>query len=231
MSDQNGNPCPVPWRVADAALAMAAIAIGFLLLLFLLGVVISAGEGVGRTILTPFFLGALDGVILVAVWVFGVRKYQTGWRAVGLRPPESPLSFAWPWLALVGSLGFAGVYLAVVTALGLGSLEPSPLPEGILGHGITRLLNSAVLVVCGPFAEEVFFRGFLLAALVAPLGTVRAVVVSSAVFAAAHLMLSTMIPIFVTGMLLSWLYLKTRSLWPPLTAHLAQNLIVVAAAP
>jgi membrane protease YdiL (CAAX protease family) len=88
-----------------------------------------------------------------------------------------------------------------------------------------------VVVVWGPFAEEVFFRGFLLAALLPALGPTRAAAVSSAIFAGAHLTLSTMMPIFVTGMLLSWLYLRSRSIWPPFMAHAVQNLAAVAFTP
>ncbi len=121
-----------------------------------------------------------------------------------------------PWLALMGSLAFTGVYSAVVSALGVDALEPPPIEEDLLGHGGIRVLNSVVIAGWAPFAEEVFFRGFILAALVSPLGMVRAAVVGSAVFAAAHLTLGTMAPIFVTGLLLSWLYLRSRSIWPPL---------------
>ena len=133
-----------------------------------------------------------------------------------------------PWLALMGSLAFTGVYSAVVSALGLDSLELPPIEEGLLGQGAIRVLNSVVIAGWAPFAEEVFFRGFILAALVPSLGMVRAAIVGSVVFAAAHLTLGTMVPIFVTGLLLSWLYLRSRSIWPPLVAHMAQNLIAVS---
>jgi membrane protease YdiL (CAAX protease family) len=36
------------------------------------------------------------------------------------------------------------------------------------------------------------------------------------------------IPLFVTGLLLSWLYLRTGSIWPPFAAHAAQNLLALA---
>jgi membrane protease YdiL (CAAX protease family) len=53
-------------------------------------------------------------------------------------------------------------------------------------------------------------------------------VVSSALFAAAHLSVGAAVPAFVSGMLLAWLYLRTRSIWPPVTAHALQNFIAVS---
>ena len=181
-------------------------------------------------ILAPWFVGVAYGLMLVAVWAFGVRKYRARWKTLGLVRPVARWSFVLPGVALVGSLAFAVVYTAIITALGVDVLQPQSLPDDVLGQGFTRLASTLVIVLWGPFAEEVFFRGFFLAALLPSLGAVRAAVVSSAVFAVAHVSPSTMIPVFVTGLLLSWLYIKTRSIWPPITAHVAQNLIVVSAA-
>ena len=166
--------------------------------------------------------------MLAAVWLFGINRYRVRWRDLGMRRSTARRNFTLPLLVLLGSLGFTGLYSAIVTTVGADSLLPPALPGEILGSGVYKLLNISVIVAWGPFAEEAFFRGFLLTALVRPLGAVRASVVSSAIFAASHLMLSTMIPVFVTGLLLSWVFLRSRSLWPPLTAHAAQNLIVVS---
>ena len=228
VADNNGRQQPVPWKVSDAALATVSVFVGFLVTILLFGLVAGIADVEERTLLTPWFGGVLEGLMLAAAWAFGIRKYHTRWSTLGLRRPQARRSFVLPWVALLGSLGFAGTYAVIVSAIGLESLEPPDIPEDLLGEGTTRLLNSLVLVLWGPFSEEVFFRGFVLAALVPSLGAVRAAVVSSIVFAGAHLMLSALIPIFVTGLLLSWLYIRSRSIWPPMVAHVAQNLIAVS---
>ena len=228
MSADSGMPHAVPWKATDAALALVFVFAGFVVILLAVGPI--SGDGDERPALTPWLGAGLEGVLLAAVWLFGIKKYRVQWRALGLRRPAVRRSFTLPLLVLLGSLGFTGIYSAIVTTIGAGSLLPPPLPGEILGSGIYKLLNVSVIVVWGPFAEEAFFRGFLLTALVRPLGAGRAAVVSSAIFAATHIMLSTMIPVFVTGLLLSWAFLKSRSLWPPLAAHVAQNLIVVSVA-
>ena len=166
--------------------------------------------------------------MLVGVWVFAVRKYHIPWRALGLRFPESRHNLLTVWVALLGSLAFAIMYAATLISFGPELLRPPAVPEDFVGEGTHRLLIALIVGLGGPFAEEVFFRGFLLTALVPSWGTMGAIIVSSAIFAVAHLMISTMIPIFVTGLLLSWLYLRSRSIWPPVAVHSAQNLIVLS---
>ena len=60
------------------------------------------------------------------------------------------------------------------------------------------------------------------------MGAPRAAVVSAAVFAVAHLQVGSMIPLFITGLVLAWLFLRTKSIWPPLMAHAAQNLLAIS---
>ena len=225
-----GNRRPVPWQVNDVVLASALVIALFSIVLIPLALLAKPTSPEEDTLLAPWVIGLLELLMVAAVWQFAIRKYRTGWHSLGLRHPEGSRSFLPALLALVGSLTFAGAYAAIVTALGTDLLRPPTLPADIMGEGLFRLLNSLVIVVWGPFAEEIFFRGFLLAALAPALGDMRAAVVSSAVFAAAHLSLGLTVPIFVTGLLLAWLYLKTRSLWPPIVMHAGQNLIAVSAA-
>ena len=183
--------------------------------------VADAGEAAEPDLLTPWILGALEGLMLLVVWAFAVRRYRVSWGSVGLRLPKArsgprSLSTLWatiivlPMVALLMSLVATGAYGAMVDALGLEALQPTPVPDEFLGSGITRLLLSAVIVLWGPFVEEVFFRGFFLGGLIAPLGAARAAVVSAAIFAVAHIEIGSMIPLFITGLVLAWLYLRTR---------------------
>ena len=227
--EQDRGELQVPWKSGDAVAATSMV-FGAFVVLLLLAPATDAVYGGEAGSVVPWFAAVAEAAFLVAVWIFGVRRYRTGWRVAGLRSPRTPRSFLLPWLVVVASLGFASVYVAVLASLGLDSLWPSPVPEELVGHGVERLLNGAVVVGLGPFAEEIFFRGFLLTALVRPFGVLRAALLSSAVFALAHLSLNAMVPIFFTGLLLAWLYLKSRSIWPPVMAHAAQNLLAFALA-
>ena len=221
----------VPWRLKDALLAVVLVGLGTIVALPFLALLSPDSENGGAS---PLFLvgaGLLEGLLVVAVWVFGVRRYRVRWTTAGLVAPQARNSFLLPWLALFASLAFGAVYGAVVSAVEVDSLAPTPLPAEFIGEGATRLLSFLFLGVLGPVAEEVFFRGFLLTALAPSMGPIRAMLVSSAVFGAAHGDVAVMIPLFVTGLLLSWLYLRTRSIWPPAVAHMAQNVIALSLVP
>ncbi|MDA1036196.1 MAG: CPBP family intramembrane metalloprotease, partial [Chloroflexi bacterium] len=101
---------------------------------------------------------------------------------------------------------------------------PPPLPEDLAASDL-RWLAFAVVVVMGPFAEETFFRGFLFAGLLSRFGTAGSVVISSTVFALAHVDVALFGPAFLSGSVFAVVYWRTGSIWPALLAHTAQNAI------
>ena len=114
--------------------------------------------------LISLVLGLLPGLMLLAVWLFGINRYGAPWRTLGLLPPRQRRYLFLPWVVLALSLTFAAAYYLVVTAVGIEVLVPEPLPAWVLGDGLYRLFNAVSLGIVGPLAEELFFRGFLLAA-------------------------------------------------------------------
>ena len=214
------EPPGVPWNVGDVVRASGLI------------VAVSAAAVVAlamlksRPVITMVVLVLPHTSMLAAVWLFGVRK-RGGWKPVGFAAAR-PQGLMLAGLVLLASLGVGAAYVSVVSALGLDMLLPPRLPHEVLGEGPAMLLSIAGVGLAGPLIEEVFFRGFLLAALVQPLGAFRAAVVASALFSVAHASIAVVLPLFFTGLLLSWLYLRTGSLWPPFAAHAAQNLLALA---
>ena len=211
----------VPWNVWDVVRA-----IGLIVAVSVAAVVVLAVLEPGP-VLTTVVIALPHTSMLAAVWLFGARK-RGGWKPVGFVEAR-PRSFVLACLVLLASLGIAAIYVRIVTALGLESLLPPRLPQELFSEAPVLVLSIAGVGFAGPLIEEVFFRGFMLAALIQPLGAFRAAVVASAVFAAAHASIAVVLPLFFTGLLLSWLYLRTGSIWPPFAAHAAQNLLALAA--
>ena len=86
------------------------------------------------------------------------------------------------------------------------------------------------VVVFAPLQEELFFRGFLLVGLRnSRLGAVGAVVITSLFWAGLHVQynLYLMGLIFVMGLVLGYVRLRTKSLWSPLLVHAANNLVAM----
>jgi membrane protease YdiL (CAAX protease family) len=78
-------------------------------------------------------------------------------------------------------------------------------------------------VIIAPFVEESFFRGFLFAGFRGRYGWNKAALLSSAIFAAAHLQPSVLVPTFVLGYVFSYLYQKSNSILPGMLMHFLVN--------
>ena len=77
--------------------------------------------------------------------------------------------------------------------------------------------------IFAPLVEEIFFRGFLFQGFRARYGWVTAVLLSSAIFAIAHLDLVALIPTFILGCLLAYMYHRSNSIWPGIFLHFLVN--------
>ena len=226
LSGPSRPPIAVPWGAGDAARAVVLVAAGaglVILLVWPLRGVSGTLEDAVRTLA----VAVLTGLPLVATWLFAVRRHGAGWRTLGLAAPVSASHVALSAACLVLSIGFLAAFVALVERFGPDILMPEPIDADRLGSGVFLAANVAIVVLVGPFAEEAFFRGFVLTALMPSLGASRAAVLASALFAVAHLDVGVIIPFFFTGLLLSWLYVRTRSIWPPMLAHAGQNTLAI----
>lgn len=225
-SDRTGVPWTIPY-VAAGIVAVVLTAVGLL-------VVHAIYENTVAEISPAISLVALGVVLgiaqLATCYVLGPLSFQVPLSTLGLRPPTPKTSahLVYTALAFGGSIGFIAAYTAVLDATGLENLQPDQgiTEEAILG-GAGVAASVLMIVVIGPFAEEVVFRGFIFSALRDRLGLGWALILSGAIFAVFHVDPKVMLPIFVTGVLLAWLYHKTGSIWPPLVAHSLQNALAL----
>ena len=173
------------------------------------------------------------GLLQVAlVWLLGIRSWPPPWALAGFTRPRTSLrvSAMLAVAALLCSLGFAQLYTMAALALGWDFLMPPEIPDGLLLPGGWVVFSALALAVWTPIAEETFFRGFILRGFANRWRLIPALVASAAVFAALHLAPALLLPVFVTGLLLGWLYHRTGSLWPCIAVHAAQNLAAVLSA-
>ena len=175
---------------------------------------------------------ALGLLQVLLVWLLGIRTWPLPWALAGFTKPRTSLraSVMLAAAALVCSLGFAQLYTMAALALGWDFLMPPEIPDGLLLPGGWVVFSALALAVWTPIAEETFFRGFVQRGLTNRWRLLPALVVSAAVFAALHLAPALLLPVFVTGLLLGFLYHRTGSLWPCIAVHAAQNLVAVLGA-
>ena len=153
----------VPWGITDAMIGFAIVACGSLASLLALGKVLGSLERQTDGI-TTVVLFLLQILMVVTVWLLAVKWRGASLTSLGLGTGglRWPKIVGWAALALGLSIVAGLVYQLIVTGLGIESLEPSPVPERLLGEGVIRAFTVGILVVVGPAAEEIFFRGFLL---------------------------------------------------------------------
>ena len=214
------------WKPKDLAFASLLVIVGSVVIGSLARLMGISGDG--SEAVNPLVIFMLQGLFVIAVWIFAVRVRGATWRTLGMRASQGHGGSLLVAPALLLMIAASATYGVVVQTAGIEFLLPPTLEEqgNRLGEGLFAPLNAFVFVVWGPFTEELFFRGFLVAALAPTFGPFRAAVVSAALFAGVHFSVSTMIPIFLIGLVLAWLYLRTRSLLQPYLAHAAWNLLV-----
>ncbi len=120
-------------------------------------------------------------------------------------------------LPLYEYFGITSSHLEISAAFG-----KSVSGQSLFYTAVIILLIGAVL----PVAEEIFFRGIVHTAFQNKKGFKIGVVISSLVFALAHLDLTVLPILFILGVVLAYAYYKTESLLAPALMHMTNNTLV-----
>ena len=203
----------VPWSVVDTWIGI------ILLALLNVGLLFIALQGTGTELvqsaaLILVQLAFLLPLALIFVWkriplrYLGFGKFD--WNTLGLGCG-----------LLIASYVFIILHNLVLMALGVDTQ----------GEAIFRFFESLespvwfffVGVVLAPIVEEIFFRGFVFQGFRQRYGWVRAMLLSSIVFAAAHLDLVAFLPTFILGCLLAYMFQRSNSVWPGVILHFLVN--------
>jgi hypothetical protein len=239
----------IPWTIGDIAKGIGVV-IGFLFLLIILTVVVGVAiaismlgvgglaelgpEGVQQFLASEAFLDRFmpvalalnilfEGAFFFAAWLFSSVKYHCGWQALGFR------SFKLKRAALlVAVVLFAGLLINLLYEWML----PAPtLPQEFTQTGVSLAIFAVLAVMVAPFAEETFFRGFIFAGIGKRFGYGWGAVASALLFALPHILtymqIGALLPVFILGLLLAWLYMRTHSIWPCIFTHFAYNSIAI----
>ena len=132
-----------------------------------------------------------------------------------------------------GVLAWLGSSIVLVLVTALLSAIGQPPPVGPAEQAIAMLdpwLVVIAIAIFAPIAEELFFRGIVFNAWLRESGRLPAYVGSAALFAVIHLSLASLLPIFLLGIALAWVYERTGNLLAPIVMHATVNGISVAAA-
>lgn len=165
------------------------------------------------------------GSMVLSIWLLGVRKYRIPWRFLGFRRFNVTRGV---FMAL-GVVG-AGIVVGILYNLLLQALGRDPvstLPPDFSATPANWAVLAIIAVVFAPVFEELFFRGFILPGIARQWGYGWGILASAVLFSLSHLDPGSLVPIFILGLLLAWLYRATGSIWPCIITHCAYNSIAL----
>jgi ABC-2 type transport system permease protein/sodium transport system permease protein len=188
------------------------------------------GQSFGETLLRMALVNVLlfGGYPLVSAWLGRVRL-------------SSALRLIWPGWAVCAAAMLMGLCVwpwvheinLVLREAGVATLSKEQLE--LMGDALKswREVSPALILlamaVLPAAVEELFFRGYLLSALLSVLRPWQAILASAALFGLFHVILSGMlaverfVPSLLLGLLLGWVCWKTGSVWPGVLLHALHN--------
>jgi membrane protease YdiL (CAAX protease family) len=165
-------------------------------------------------------------IVLAALAAFLARR---GWPHRGaaarraLVPLASVSAAAWTWSLLAGVAGVIAVASLWTVMASVVRVPPNVLPDA-RGLPLTTLIPILVVsVIAAPLTEEIAFRGYAMGLLRRRFPPATALVITSLLFAAAHLTQGLFAPkllvYFLAGLLFGLIALRTGSLIPAMVTH------------
>lgn len=147
---------------------------------------------------------------------------------VRLRPPPAaawkPVAVALPLLVVLsGALGGVWSGLAEVPPESANPFLP------FLEERDRRLAIALYVIGVAPLVEEIVFRGVVQRRLERRIGPAAAIPAAALVFAALHFLPRVLVPLLVLGAALGYVTWATRSLWPAVLLHVANNTLAYVA--
>jgi uncharacterized protein len=197
-------------------------AVAWLALSSLLVLIAFAGSSSSdREILYDFELaifGAIFYGLMILISFLIARAYPRPADALGFRR----FRLRWLWISLAVVLATTIVAVAVEPFLHGGEDQGFAVDHWEPQHAGAFAANVVVLILLGPFAEELFFRGLGVRALML-YGGVMAVLVSGVIFGLVHGVLGALPPLVLFGIGLAWVRLRSASIWPSFIGHATYN--------
>ncbi|MDJ0688198.1 MAG: CPBP family glutamic-type intramembrane protease [Xenococcaceae cyanobacterium MO_188.B32] len=217
---------PWDWEIIWQVLIVGFFFIGQFLLPFILG--LSGFNPVNYSlrfkalyVLATYILMSISGI---AVLYFSIKSF--------LPLPEN--WFRFKWLSNWFVWGFGGYLIALPLVL-IVSLINQQIWQGQGGSNpllflalqaqdkVALAIFFITASVAAPIFEEIMFRGFLLPSLTRYVPVWSSIVISGLIFAIAHLSLSEVLPLATLGIILGFVYTRSRNLLAPMLLHSLWN--------
>ncbi|WP_042357625.1 CPBP family intramembrane glutamic endopeptidase [Bacillus rubiinfantis] len=178
--------------------------------------------GINRGLSVPIWLLISFSIALIII-LFILRK-DSDRSDVRKKSPFS-ISFMWAFLGVF--LALFSQYVAAIIEQMLGIQPGSENTQDILNIIDVLPLTMIVTSIIGPILEEIVFRKVIFGSLYKRFNFLISGLLSSVIFAAAHMEFEHIILYSAMGLTFAFLYVKTNRIIVPIFAHVAMNTLVV----
>jgi len=220
---QSNSPTPsVPWSPIDVLWGFIMSVLWVMALVILGEMIQRLGWSIDPSVVIVF--GTV--VLLIPTWYFTIYKYNVSWTDLGLRgfrPSVIGLGCG----LMVLSLLFNLVYAAILAVF---DLQIQPDIDAMFQNTQSPFLLLVGGAIVAPFVEELFFRGFVFPGLRNRWNWKIAAAISAGLFALAHVLPTSILPIFILGFIFAFLYQISGSIWPSIIMHMLTNTVALTTA-
>ncbi len=222
MQIEQPQPPAVPWTSRDVWLGLIVLILAMVIFIFFqaLALILSMELNPGLAVILTELL------LLAPAWWFTMRKYDVGWKTLGLRGFKGAMIGLGCGLMMLSFI-FNVVYGMFLSLFGMRAQADLVPVFDELSAPWLLLVGGAIIA---PVVEEVFFRGFVFAGFRERYGWQKAAVISSALFALLHITPTSFIPIFILGYIFAYLYQQSDSIIPAISMHVLTNVLALGTA-
>jgi membrane protease YdiL (CAAX protease family) len=186
----------------------------------------------GSTAQFALLMYTIGQAVAALALVLLVKRCGLGLRDIGF---SGRLTGRGALFAITGWFIAFWLYYLVQRLMGAAGIAMFWNEEGFFALDSVRRLVVVVIatLVIAPLAEEMIYRGYVLKALLARLRTPAAALLSALVFASIHVGIGfgLAVYIFLGALILAYLYIKFKNIYPCVLMHLLNNAVAYIVIP
>lgn len=222
------------WDIRDAAMVILTI-ICLILSLNIVLILVNAKaffeQSLYKSLITTGLFALQEAIFLIPFYFFVIRKYQLKVSELGFSNIGVWQTIKWILKAfgvvIIFNLFMLFIMVQVPEIKGFGP-QASHIPL-FGGSRFDLILAVLVLVIIAPVIEELIFRGFLLQTFLSRFTPWLASLITAGIFALIHFEFQSIGIIIFLALVLNWIFLRTKSLWPCIGFHMLNNALAFLA--
>lgn len=226
------NDAKTKWDFRDfwiVALTVACLVLALNILLLLFG----AGEFFEKSpnkslIMLVLFL-AQEAIFILPLYFLIIKKYGLKFSDLGVRRIGFIKVAKWIFAGF-GVFILFNIFFALFLSGGGTDLpgfeQQKPFMPLFGSSPFDLTIAIIVLIFIAPVVEELVFRGFVLQTFLAKFKPVYATLISAGIFSLIHFEFQSVGIIFALALILNWIFMRSKSLWPCIGFHMLNNALV-----